>query len=244
MEGAAVVARASERLGFFDLPRELRDEIYQLSFSKSYNPPDNGGGLGIHDTAKLIRMPSSGGPSESHILQISRRMRFEAEEILFNDSTFCLHLPGSGQQSLKRELADRFMNLCIYIPCRTLIRYNYDDDHQFLNMFSGSRVGGKTCTIKFGHGLWVPDTCFFDVLKTFTGFETVRIQVSDLIPCDQQETWRIQDYLRLMKEDLECTLGHAMEFEDSNTGDAVVFGDGIVRGLEFHPQDRASAHNA
>ena len=120
MEGAAVMARASERLGFFDLPREIRDEIYRLSFSKSYTLPDNGSNLGAHDTMILIR-PTSDGPSETHILQISQRMRFEAEEILFHDSTFCLQLSKLNQHSLSRELADRFMNLCIHISLLTAI---------------------------------------------------------------------------------------------------------------------------
>ena len=230
MEGAAAMARTSERLGFFDLPREIRDEIYRMSFSKSYTLPTNGGGLGSRDIMMLIRRPTSGGPSESHILEISQRMRFEAEEILFNDSTFCLHISDLIQQYLSRELADRFMTLCIYVPLILFTRNNYDYDHKVLNMFSGSRVGRKTCTIKFHPGNWVPDTCLVSVLKTFTGFETVRVQISNPMPYSQEETWPMQDYLR---ENLECTLGDAMAFEDSNT-----------RGLEFRPQDRLSGHDA
>ena len=237
------MARASERLGFFDLPREIRDEIYRLSFSESYTLPDNCGNLGVHDIMMLLRMPTSDGPSDSHILQISQRMRLEAEEILFSDITFCLPLSVSNRHSLSRELADRFMNLCIHVSDGIFTRPTWEDDHQVLNMFSGSRVGGKRCTIKFFPGLWLPDTRFFDVLKTFTGFETVRIQVSEPIAFGQQETWRMQDYLRWIKG-LQCTLGDAMEFEDSNTGDAMALEDSNVRGLEFHPQDRASARNA
>ena len=222
MEGAAVMARTSEGIGFFDLPREIRDEIYRMSFSKSYTLPTNGGGLGSGDVGMLMTTPNSGGPSESHILQISQRVRFEAEEILFNDSTFCLHISDLVQQHLSRELADRFMNLCIYIPLIMFRRNRYDYGHEVLNLFGGSRVGGKTCTIKFYASDGVPDACWVSDLKTFTGFETVRVQISGPMPFSQEERCPMQDYLR---ENLECALGDAMAFEDSNT-----------RGLEFHPQ--------
>ena len=222
------MARTSERLGFFDLPREIRDEIYRLCFSKKYTLPDNGGGLGSSDVMMLIKRPNLRGPSKSHILQISQRMRFEAEQILFTESIFCLRLSESDRQSLSRELADRFMNLCIYISARVFTHRTRDYDHRVLRMFGGSRVRGKICTVNFSPGLWVPDTCLFNVLKTFTGFETVRIQLSKAIPFGQRETWRINCFIR---ENLEYALGDAMAFEDSNT-----------RGLEFHPQDRASAH--
>ena len=225
------MARASERLGFFDLPREIRDEIYRMSFSKSYTLPKNGGGLGGHGTMRLIRITTSGSPSESHILQISQRMRFEAEEILFNDSTFCLYLSESHYRGPSRELADRFMNLCIYIPIRLSSRHNYNHNHQMLEMFGGSRVGRKICTINFfPHYLvsWVIDTRLFSVLKTFNGFETIRLQILPSIKSAQQRhPWL------LMGELLECDLGDATPFEDSN-----------ISGLEFHPQGRASAHNS
>ena len=229
------MARASERLGFFDLPREIRDEIYRMSFSKSYTLR-NGGSLGGHNTIRLIRRPTSGGPTESHILQISQRMSFEAEEILFSDGTFCLHLSESDRQSLSRELADRFMNLCIYIPLRIFYARNLGYNYQMLETFGGARVGRKTCTINFIPQFleyWVPDTRLFSVLKTFTGFKTVRIQIPNHNMFSPGRTWQMRDNMRPMRESLECALGHAIEFEDSNT-----------RGLEFHPQDRASAHNA
>ncbi|KAM0797654.1 hypothetical protein BDR22DRAFT_433403 [Usnea florida] len=236
MEGAAAMARASERLGFFDLPREIRDEIYRLTFSKSYNLPINGGKLGAHDILLLIKTPSYGGPSASHILQVSRRLRFEAEEILFNDSTFRLRLSlsKSSQHSLSRELADRLMNPCIYMPHRISTRHHYDYNYQILEIFGGSRVGRKTCTIIFyPHSLvhWVTDTRLFSVLKTFTAYKTVRIQASG--PSTLAQQWLLQDNIRSMGKVLEYDLGDAVAFEDGNT-----------RGLEFHPQDRAFAHNA
>ena len=44
------MATTSERLGFFDLSREIRDEIYRLSFSKSYTLPASGSKFGLSDT--------------------------------------------------------------------------------------------------------------------------------------------------------------------------------------------------
>ena len=246
------MATASERLGFFELPREVRDEIYRLSFSKSYILRNNGSGLGVNDTMMLISIRNPGGPLESyrlliprnftdpsefHILHISQKVRFEAEEILYHDSTFCLHLWDSYHGTLSQELADRFINLCIYIPHRDSTDHDRDFDHQVLKMFCGNRARGKICTIKFYPGTlvhWMPDTHLFSILKTFTGFKTVRIQFSDPYPpSTQQDLRRMQDNMRPMRELLERGLGDAMAFEDSN-----------VRGLEFHPQDRASAHNA
>lgn len=248
-EGAAVMATVSERLGFFDLPREVRDEIYRLSFSKSYTSPAIGSNYELSDTMTLIRMPNFDGPSRSHIprmpnsrrpsrshiLQISQQVRFEAEEILFHDSTFYLHLLKSNQ-TLSRQLADRFIDLCIYIPRRASTSDDRDYDHRVLEMFGGSRAGGKTCTIRFYPGSlehWIPNTRLFSILKTFTGFETVRIQDPGfIIFSDQEEIRRMEDNVRSMRDILEGGLGEAMGFKDSN-----------MRGLEFHPQGRASAHN-
>ena len=237
MEGAAIMARASERLGFFDLPREIRDEIYRMSFAKSYTLPDNCRGLSGHNTMRLIRITTSGSPSESHILQISQRMRFEAEEILFNESAFCLYLSDSHHQGPSRELADRFMNLCIYTPIHISPHHNYNPNYQMLEMLGGSRVERKICTINFGplclvH--WVTDKRLLSVLKNFNGFETIRLQILPSIAvAEYKYPWLLQFIMRPMGELSECDLGDATPFEDGN-----------ISGLDFHPQDRASAHNA
>ena len=156
------MATASEPLGFFDLPREIRDEIYRHSFSKSYTVPNNGRGHEIHDTMMLMSMLTSGVPSESHVLQISQNMRFEAEEVLYHDSTFCLRISKSKQTSPSQELADRFINLCIDIPANIFTRCNRDYDYPVFERFGGSRARGKTCTIRFSPGHleldWIPHT--------------------------------------------------------------------------------------
>ena len=141
-------------------------------------------------------------------------MRFEAEEIQYHDSTFCLHLWDSYHGTLSQELADRFINLCIYISHRDSTDHDRDFDHQVLKMFGGNRARGKICTIKFYPGTlvyWMPDTHLFSVLKTFTEFETVRIQFSDPSkPSTRKDLARMQNNMRPMRELLERGLGHAI----------------------------------
>ena len=100
------MAKASEIVGFFDIPCEARDEIYRHYFPSTYSIPGSRRCHEFRHSMVLLRPQTFHDPSNSRILQVSQKMRFEAGHILYHDSVFGIWLDGSERTLISQGLAN------------------------------------------------------------------------------------------------------------------------------------------
>lgn len=262
------MATSSKPLGFFDLPREIRDEIYGVYFSRRYQISNNVAGGEIDNSMILLREPIdphivSPSPyprsvSQSRIFQISQRMRCEAEEILFRECFFFLDLARARPSDLCQTLADRITKLEVSIVAEA----TYSDP--ILQRFIGGEVGRTICSFEiFGDisSHFRSTSLLTALLKKFVRYETVIIKIcvpnwitkqlpgGKLCQGRRKAYWppMIPEYVtppmtklhRLLEKDR-----NKMRTDlESTLGPGEMFDEGSYNCVEFHPIHHSTRKN-
>lgn len=101
------MATSSKALSFFDLPREIRDEIYRHYFSGVYFVPEQ---CDIGDAFTLLQGPpiSICAPKERNILKVNEAVREEAEASLYRHASFRIF---PNAQRLSQAVANRMLEI-------------------------------------------------------------------------------------------------------------------------------------
>ena len=264
------MATSSEPLGFFDIPREIRDEIYRQYFSKRYRIPSNVAGGKIDYSMILLRKPrgprTSSTPrytrsSHSRILQISQRMRCEAEDILFHDCSFYLRLANpqlanAEPSDMCQTLADRITKLDVSILTTPEITYS----DPILQRFIGGEIGPTYCSFSIQGNTsqsFRSTSLLKALLKKFVRYETVIVKlrvpywITKQLPGEKLCQGRRKAYWPPMvpqyvtptmtkaHQSLEEGRNKMRTYLESTLGPGAIFDEGSDEGsyncVEFHP---------
>lgn len=238
----------------FTLPREIRDDIYRLLVKGRhtvYLPLKNEGG----DTFKSIAHDKP----DLVILQISRAISREAQEILYSESVFRYSMNFHASKALQppTHLVSRMKKVKMLLSYLTSEsdRDIYQDTHPSykrrmaaiceatIDNFTGAQILRTTCHVQFV--AFKPDTIqplsshILPKLKDFTGFRTVLVDVCLEKEFEARMRWEKSKNIgskgetTAMVEQIRQTIKDAME---PTLGPATDIIDDFWISVEFHPR--------
>ena len=189
--------------------------------------------------------------SQSRILQISQRMRCEAEEILFHDCFFYLDLANAIPLHMCQTLVDRITKLDVNIVAKSEATYS----DSVLQRFIGGDIRRMFCSFTICGDTISPfrsTSLLKALLKKFVLYETVivRLWVPEWITKQLPGTKLCQgrkkaDWPPMVPQDVKFTAKALRLLEEhrnkmrtdleSKLGPGEIFDEGSHHCVEFHP---------
>ena len=235
----------------FILPREIRDEIYRLLLKRDYTV--------FHSIVTKPHSCKNRDKKTDHpglvILRVSRIISYEAQDILYAESTFHLTVDfGMRLEELKgpTQPLRRVRNVKVMIRGLTPQLDGYDArctpamysrrmavicEHT-VDKFMGTKIRRDSCHIQlcdFGPHIFFPLTNYIlPKFAAFNGFNTVVVDILREQPYRQYSNARLKP-TRIF-ELLEGLLKRVME---PTMGPAISRNEGFTTRLEFKPREHA-----
>ena len=243
----------------FILPREIRDEIYRFLLKRHYTilQPECTKSDSRKDCDDQTDRPGLA------ILQVSRIISYEAQELLYAESTF--HIIIKLDMSLPElkgpfQVLDRVKKVNIIIRCLTSQSDGSDTAlppamycrriaemcSLTFDSFMGNMVRRDSCHIQicdFGQPVFGPlDTYIVPRFAAFTGFDSIVVEVF-MTEKDAQIMRKQRDHQSFLRklipmrfEGFERIVTHTM---GSTMGPAISSNDGFTIRLQFKPREHA-----